>query len=250
MTILHTLDALLGRQRVVIWQYEQGLLYRHGRFVQALEPGEYTFWPWQRAHVESVDMREQSFTISGQEMLTSDRIAVRVTLLAQYAVADAPQTRSATTDASARLYEDLQLELRGAVASRDLDTLLSDRHTFGAEIRAGVAEGAARYGLELRRVGLKDIILPGNVRDVMLREIEADRLGRAELVRARHDVAAARARANAAKLMAENPHMLRLKQLETLQQLAYGAGNVIVLPEMAGLLESLIAPKTNGSTEN
>ncbi len=237
MNMMDRLDALTLRQRITIWEHERGLLYRAGRFAQVLNPGMYIFRPWERAVVQQVDIREQSVTISGQEMLTSDRIAVRVTLIAQYIIADAALMARTTDNPYGRLYEDLQLELRGAVAARDLDTLLNDRHSFGDEVRAGAAEQAANYGLTLRRVGLKDIILPGNVRDVMLREIEADRLGRADLVKARHEVAAARARANAAKIMTDNPNMLRLKQLETLQQMAYGSGNIILLP--GDLLESL-----------
>src|SRR5262249_25092417 len=96
-------------------------------------------------------------------------------------------------------------------------------------------EPAKRYGVEVHRVGIRDVILPGEVRSVMLKEVEADRVGRAELVKARHEVAAARARANTAKVLSENPEVARLQEIEALVNLAGKNGNVVLLPNLADL---------------
>src|SRR5207302_6913893 len=97
------------------------------------------------------------------------------------------------------------------------------------------AEPAKRYGVELNRVGIRDVILPGEVRQVMMQEVEADRAGRADLVKARHEVAAARARANTAKILAENPEVARMQELDALVALAGKGGNVVLLPGLADL---------------
>src|SRR5439155_20799095 len=103
-------------------------------------------------------------------------------------------------------------------------------------LQADVAARATNYGVELARVGVKDMVLPGAVRTLFLQEVEAEHKGRASLVAARHEVAAARARANTAKLLQENPHILRLQELETLAQLASKSGNVLIIPGLQGLL--------------
>ena len=224
------------RRKVIVCEYERGLLYRRGRFVELLGPGRYVYWRWEGCQVDRVDIREVSLTIEGQEILSSDKIGVRVTLIAQYRVADPIAARHAVGDYHGQLYQDLQLSLREAIAGRSLEELLKDRAALSDELQAGVAPRAKRYGVELSRVGVKDVVLPGAVRAVFLQEVEAELKGRAGLVAARHEVAAARARANTAKLLQENPHLLRLRELETLAALASKAGNVLIIPGLDAFL--------------
>ena len=224
------------RTVVVVREYERGLLYHQGRFVEVLAPGRYASWAWQGRRIERVDIREASQTIEGQEVLTGDKIGVRVTLIAQFRVADPVAARHAVVDYGTQLYQDLQLTLREAITGRTLEELLKERDALSGSLNEGVAARAKRYGVELTRVGVKDIVLPGSVRAVFLQEVEADLKGRASLVAARHEVAAARARANTARLLQENPQMLRLQELETLAQLASKAGNVLIIPGLESLL--------------
>ena len=112
-----------------------------------------------------------------------------------------------------------------------------------------MAPRAAKYGVELSRVGVKDIVLPGAVRSVFLQETEAELKGRANLVAARHEVAAARARANTARLLQENPHLLRLQELELLASLASKSGNVIVIPGLDRLFAREPVPPESSSTK-
>jgi regulator of protease activity HflC (stomatin/prohibitin superfamily) len=221
---------------VVVREYERGLFYRDGKFVELLPPGRYSHWRWEHTRIEPVDVREVSQTVEGQEILTADKIGVRVTLIAQYRVADPVAARHTVGDYAAQLYQDLQLTLREAITGRTLEDLLKERETLSGNIRTEVAPRAARYGLELSRVGVKDVVLPGAVREVFLQEVEAELKGRASLVAARHEVAAARARANTAKLLQENPQILHLQELETLAKLASKSGNVLILPGLHALL--------------
>jgi regulator of protease activity HflC (stomatin/prohibitin superfamily) len=224
------------RRTVVVREFERGLLYHHGKFVELLPPGRYRFWNWDDRHVDRVDTREVSQTVEAQEVLTSDKIGVRVTLIAQFRVADPVAARHQVADFREQLYQDLQLTLREAITGRTLEDLLKERDALSRDLQASVAARAKAYGVELSRVGVKDMVLPGAVRAVFLQEVEADLKGRAGLAAARHEVAAARARANTARLMQENPQLLRLQELETLAQLASKSGNVLIIPGLETLL--------------
>ena len=193
------------------------------------------YWVWEHTHIDPVDIREVSQTVEGQEILTSDKIGVRVTLIAQFKVADPVVARHSVGDHTSQLYQDLQLTLRDAITGRTLEELLKERDVLSGRIQEDVAQRAKKYGVELTRVGVKDMVLPGTVRTVFLQEVEAELKGRASLVAARHEVAAARARANMAKLLQENPHILRLQELETLAALASKAGNVLIIPGLQAL---------------
>lgn len=217
-------------------EYERGLLYEKGQFREQLLPGHYSYWSWHHKNVDIVDMRETSQTIEGQEILSSDRIGVRVTLIAQYQVCDAVTAKHSVENFVSQLYQDLQLTLREAVTTKSLEELMKNRQPLSGEILDAVAPRTNTYGVELKRVGIKDIVLPGSVRSVFLQELEADLKGRANLVAARHEVAAARARANTAKLLQENPSLLRLQELELIQSLASKNGNVVVIPGLERLL--------------
>jgi regulator of protease activity HflC (stomatin/prohibitin superfamily) len=224
------------RKVQIVREYERGLLYRNGKFVELLAPGRYAFWRWEHVLIDRIDVRELSQTIDGQEVLTSDKIGIRVTLIAQFKVTDPIVARHTVNDYLAQLYQDLQLTLREAITGQSLEELLKERESLSSNILTAVAPRVQHYGVALTRVGVKDIILPGSVRTIFLQEVEAELKGRANLVAARHEVAAARARANTAKLLHENPHLMRLQELEALTQLASKSGNVVILPGLSGLL--------------
>jgi regulator of protease activity HflC (stomatin/prohibitin superfamily) len=230
------MERLSLSQVVEVWEYERGLLYERGRFVRVLEPGRYRLWFWQHRAIEKVSLRQTSQTISGQEVLTTDKVPVRVTLIAQYAVTDPQLALHAVESYVERLYQDLQLTLREMISTRDVDTLLSDREALSTHLYESVVEAAKAYGVSLDRVGVKDVILPGSVQRVFLQEVEADRAGRAALVAARHETAAARAKANTAKLMRDNPAIMRLQELDALVAMASKQGNVLIVPGLEALL--------------
>jgi regulator of protease activity HflC (stomatin/prohibitin superfamily) len=185
--------------------------------------------------VAKVSLREMSHVVAGQGILTADRIEVRISLVAQYRVTDPLLAVNAVENYTEQLHQELQLALRDTIAGRTLDEVLDGRAEVAGELSRLSTEPAKRYGVEVTRVGIRDVILPGEVRQVMMQEVEADRAGRAELVRARHEVAAARARANTAKVLAENPEVARLQEIEALVNLAGKSGNVVLLPNLAEL---------------
>jgi regulator of protease activity HflC (stomatin/prohibitin superfamily) len=222
---------------IEVWEYERGLLYERGRFARVLEPGRYRLWFWQHRAIQAVSLREVSQTIAGQEVLTTDKVPVRVTLIAQYAVSDPELALHAVENYVEHLYQDLQLALRDSISTRSIDELLAEREALSTELGEAVRERAAAYGVAVKQVGVKDIILPGSVQRVLLREVEAEREGRAELIAARHETAAARAKANTARIIHESPAILRLQELEAMVTLASKEGNVLILPGLGRLLD-------------
>jgi regulator of protease activity HflC (stomatin/prohibitin superfamily) len=225
----------LGKE-VTVFEYERALLYREGRLDRVLGPGRYRFWASDPVEVAKVSLREASHVVAGQGVLTADKVEVRVTLVAQHRVTDPTLALQAVENPTDRLHQDLQLALREVVSARLLDQLLEGRAEIAAELLRLTAEPAQRYGVEVTRVGLRDVMLPREVQQVMMKEVEADRTGRADLVKARHEVAAARARANTAKILAETPEAARLQELDVILKLAGKSGNVVLLPGLADLL--------------
>lgn len=242
MTPMKRAGFLGSRKEVTVFEYERGLLYREGKLERVLDPGRYSFTRDEPVEIAKVSLREASHIVSGQALLTSDKIEVRVTLVAQYRVTDPKLALQGVENYTEQLHQELQLALRDVVAARTMDQLLEGRAEIGTELLRLSVEPAKRYGVELTRVGLRDVILPREVQRVLMMEVEADRTGRADLVKARHEVAAARARANTAKLLAETPEVARMQELDALLALAGKSGNVVVLPNLA----ELFLPKRNG----
>lgn len=234
------------RKEVTVIEYERGLLYRDGKLERILDPGRYVFDDKEEVEVEKVSLRQMSHVVAGQGMLTSDRIEVRITLVAQYRVLDPQLAIHSVENFVDQLHQELQLALREVIAGRTIDQVLEDRSAIGTELLTKTVESAKAYGVEVNRVGIRDIILPGEVRRVMMQEIEADRAGRADLIKARHELAAARARANTAKVLAENPEVARLQELDALVALAGKSGNVVFLPNLA----ELFVPRKNGKASD
>ncbi len=224
------------RDDVTILEYERGLLYRDGKMEKLLPPGRYRSWVWENVRIVKVSLRQMSHIVTGQEILTSDRVEVRISLVAQYAVTDPLLAINSVENYTEQLHQELQLALRDVVAARALDQLLEARNELGSELLEKTAAAALTYGVALKRIGVRDIVMPGNVRTIMLKEVEADRQARADLVKARGEIAVARAKANTAKILADNPNASRMQELDALVQLAGRSGNVVLLPNVADLL--------------
>jgi regulator of protease activity HflC (stomatin/prohibitin superfamily) len=231
-------------KEITVFEHERGLLYREGKLERVLEPGRYSFWAREPVEAAKVSLREMSHIVPSQGILTSDRIEVRVTLVAQYRVTDPILAVQGVENFTEQLHQELQLSLRDVVAARSLDQLLEGRSEIGAELLRLVVEPARRYGVEVSRVGLRDVMLPREVQQVMMREVEADRTGKADLVKARHEVAAARARANTAQILTESPAVARMQELDAILKLAGKSGNVIVLPNLADLFVPRRSPES------
>jgi regulator of protease activity HflC (stomatin/prohibitin superfamily) len=198
----------------IIKDTHRGLYYEDGKLAKVLEAGRYKIPQRSRLFkrlptVECllVDVRERELTIKGQEILTSDKVAIRVSILVQFRVSD-PQAAIHTVDSFAdRLYSDVQLAARRALASMTLEEILTNRNRLSEEILSDVKESATGYGVTIRRADVKDLIFPGNLQEIMNRVLAAERNSQAQLVEARTraevDEIQARSRAEATRREAE-----------------------------------------------
>jgi regulator of protease activity HflC (stomatin/prohibitin superfamily) len=211
----------------VVENHEAGLLYVEGRLVERLAPGRHAFWTvGRKIEVKRLDLRPQAVEITAQEMLTRDRIALRVTLTAFRKVVDPERTVATVPDVDAWLYRLVQFAIREAVAGRTLDEVLSAKAALDAELRDYVRARVAESGVEVTELGVKDVILPGEIRELVNKVVEAERVAKANLIRRQEETAATRSLLNTARLMEENPLLLRLKELESLERLVEKVGRI------------------------
>jgi regulator of protease activity HflC (stomatin/prohibitin superfamily) len=225
--------AMVARERNtlmvehVVENHEAGLLYVEGRLTEKLAPGRHAFWiAGRKIEVKRLDLRPQAVEITAQEMLTKDRIALRVTLTAFRRIVDPERAVGMVADVDAYLYRLVQFAIREAVASRTLDEVLSAKNALDAELRAFVRERMAETGIEVAELGVKDVILPGEIRELVNKVVEAERTAKANLIRRQEETAATRSLLNTAKLMEENPLLLRLKELESIERLVEKVGRI------------------------
>ena len=206
---------------------EAGLLFVDGQLIERLSAGRHAFWAVGRTvKIGKVDMRPTPLEVTAQEILTKDRVGIRVTLTAFTRVMDPEKAALAAGDVANTLYRLVQFAIREAVATRTLDEILAARDTIDREVRAFVTERAGVLGVEIGEIGVKDVILPGDVRDLLNKVVEAERTAKANLIRRQEETAATRSLLNTARLMEDNPLLLRLKELEALEKLVEKVGRI------------------------
>lgn len=226
---------------VEVGDYQVGLLVVDGEFREVLAPGCHVFWTVkQRVNVELLETRIQAMEVQGQEILTRDKVSLRLNLAAQFRVADAVLARGRLHKPVDWLYRELQFALRAAVGARDLDRLLEDKGQVDREVFEMVAAAATEYGLELRGVGIKDVILPGEMKEILNQVVQAEKAAQANVIKRREETAATRSLLNTAKLMDENPTLLRLKELETLEKVTEKVDRLTVFGGLDGVLRDTV----------
>lgn len=213
--------------RIVVQEWERVLLYRDGRFEEALEPGRHRRLRWRRRRVRVV-VRPRLLVVPGQEVLTADGLSVRVSLTVACRTADPRRWHESVEDADAFVYAALQVALREAVAGRTLDELLTARDTVPEDVRQRVGTAAEAVGVAVESLALRDVMVPAELRRAAAEVATARAQGQAALERARGEVAAIRALANAARMVAEQPALL---QLRTLQAVEAGGATVVLTPD-------------------
>src|SRR5262249_35194643 len=184
----------MPEREIIIKDTHRGLWYEDGVLTQVLGAGRYelpqpTWLPFARrrpqVEVVIVDMRARDLTIKGQEILTSDKVAIRVSILVQFAVVDAKSALHAVANFEERLYSDVQLAARRSLAAMTLEDILTNRHRLSEDILREVKESAAGYGVAIARADVKDLVFPGNLQEIMNRVLAAERMSQAQLVEAR-----------------------------------------------------------------
>lgn len=207
--------------------FEKGLRFRNGRFVEVLEPGRYRVRRlFVQERIETVDLRQTTLVLQGQEMMTLDKVTLRLTSVATLRVKDPVAAILTVEDYEKQLYSDIQLALRAHVGALDLDALLAAKSRLGERILEEVKLGADGYGVEVLNVGLRDIVLPGEMKAILNQVMEARKKAEASNIERREETAATRSLANTAQLLEKNPTLMRLKEMEVLERIASKAPNL------------------------
>ncbi|MBL9123626.1 MAG: slipin family protein [Planctomycetaceae bacterium] len=217
-----------------------GVLFIDGEFVATLPPGRYAFWK-NLAQVKFVqeDLREAMFDVAGQDIMTADKVTLRMNAIVTYRIVDARASVSTVEDVRQTLYREAQLALRAVVGARELDTFLTEKDGVADELADMVRTRAKALGVELIAVGIRDVILPGEMKDLMNKVTEAKKAAEANLIARREETAAIRSQANTAKLLTDNPTLMRLRELEILEKISANSKLNILLGEK-GLADRVV----------
>ena len=210
---------------VVVFENERGVVYKQGKFHRILQPGGHWVYTFLEK-VQKIDIRSRFITIPGQDVLSSDNIGVRVSVAVNFRVEDPFKALNSAFNYTESLYLILQLELRDLFGSTPIDELLAKRKDIGNALLEKSKEKAAELGLVLLSADIKDIMLPGDLKNIFAQIVNARNEGLAALERARGESASLRNLANTAKLLENNPALLQLRILQALES---KSGNTIVL---------------------
>lgn len=200
---------------------ERGLLFVDGVFKEVLEAGIYTWWKNAiNIAVSKIDIRVLSIDINGQEMLTKDKAQVRVNFFVRYQVVDIMRALLENKEHERQLYTLMQLLLRSYIGQWTLDEIMEKKDDINRFIGAEAAVQAARLGLEIHFCGMKDLILPGDVRDIMNQVLVAEKRAQANIITRREETASTRSLLNTAKLMEDNSMLFKLKEMEYVEKIS------------------------------
>jgi regulator of protease activity HflC (stomatin/prohibitin superfamily) len=213
--------------RVTVMEWERRLQFTDGRFVKVLPPGRHRY-NRRRSSLLTVDMRQRSTTVPGQELLTADGVTLKVSVLMVWRITDPLAFLTASASAEYDLYNAAQLAVRDAVAATAFDDVLADRNRLSAGLAQATAARLDGLGIELVSATVKDLMLPGELRRAAIETLLARERGKAELEHARAETASLRTLANAAKLLQDHPVLL---QLRTIQAAASPGTTVVLTPD-------------------
>jgi len=207
--------------------YEKALLFKDGRFERILESSTYYFWKNATPiTVQKVDARQQKFEVSGQEILTKDKAALRINFFALYQVIDVKKALMENKDFEKQLYILLQLALREFIGSLSLDEMLEKKESVSTSIVEKLKSKVEKLGVALLDSGIRDVILPGEVKDIMNQVLVAQKKAQANIITRREETASTRSLLNTAKLMEDNDMLFKLKEMEYVEKISEKINNI------------------------
>lgn len=209
--------------------YEKAIMIVNDKFVKILEHGTYHFWKnEQTIKILKADMRQLQLEIAGQELLTKDKATVRINFYAQYKVTVVENALMHSKDYEKQLYITLQLALRAFVGAYTLDELLEQKETIAKAVLEDVKTQANKLGVNVLYAGLRDVILPGEMKAIMNQVLVAHKKAQANVVTRREETASTRSLLNTAKLMEDNSMLFKLKEMEYVEKIADKIGEITV----------------------
>ncbi len=224
---------------VIVKEGEVGLVYYDHVLQHQLSRGEYCFWNYQYNITQNVlDLKQKELNIVGQEILTKDKISIRMNVACMYRIRDAVEFAATVSNLQAELYSAAQLAIREIVGNYKLDEILEIREQISQEIYEALQKKEHMFCVSFLTAGIKDIILPGEIREIMNSVLVAEKTAQANVIARREEVASTRSLLNTAKLMEENSTLFKLKELEYLERICDKVGDISVNGN-AGMVEEL-----------
>ena len=216
-------------RRFVVLNFEKGLLFVNGLFEKELTAGTYYFWNNTiSVEVKNADIRQQQMEISGQELLTKDKATLRINFFVSFQIVDIVKALVNIKDAEKQLYILMQLALRAFVGNFTLDELLSRKEAIAKEILQEVTTKIDDLGLVVSDAGIRDVILPGDMKEIMNQVLVAEKKAQANTIMRREETASMRSMLNTAKLMEENETLWKLKEMEYVEKIADKIGEITI----------------------
>ena len=218
-----------------------GLVYQHGLYVRRNNAGRHVIWGcgWK---MNLIDLRKASLLVAGQEVLTADSVSLKISLLVTYKVTEPVKAAHETQNSLSDLYNTAQLALRAVVNGVAVEALLNQRLEIGAQLLARVQPEAAKIGINVLAIEVKDVMFPAELKRAFADVLKAKQEGQAALERARGESASLRNLANAARVLEGNPALMNLRLMQSLSA-AQMAGNTLVLGLPGGFV-----PLKNGKS--
>ncbi|WP_272690383.1 MULTISPECIES: slipin family protein [Providencia] len=247
MNRLNTKKRIQGRELTLLVQipaWHVGVLKIDGVVETLLPPGKYGYWCIEHTpEVEVIDTRLLALDVSGQEILTKDKVTLRINLSANWRYSDILLAYAKLSQPVDYLYRELQFALREIIGTRSLDELLENKQLIDELMLQQITHCVTEFGLTVESIGVKDIILPGDMRTILSQVVEAEKAAQANVIRRREETAATRSLLNTAKVMENNPIALRLKELETLESIAHRIDQISVYGGLDQVLNGLVKIK-------
>lgn len=230
--------------RVDVSPYQKARLYFNKQFQGLLEPGTYYFWKTGTAvDVSYVDTRLTQMNVTGQEILTQDKVSLRINFVCNVRVTDCVKVVTEIDDYEEQIHVAAQLALRDYVGRHKLDEILEEKEAISQYVLQRLQAQAAGWYVEIPGGGVKDIVLPGEIRDIMNTVLAAEKRAQASVITRREEVASTRSLLNTARLMEENATLFRLKEMEYMERICQNVGSIQVsgtgdlLAQLAALLK-------------
>ncbi len=213
--------------KVEVADHQKARLYFNRKFVRLLDAGTYYFWKTPvRIDVDFVDTRLTQMNVQGQEILTADKVSLRINFVLNYRVTDYVAIKSEVDDFAEQLHVAAQLALREYVGRYKLDEILENKEDMSCFVFDRLKAKEADLFVEITDTGVKDIILPGEIREIMNTVLVAEKRAQANVITRREEVASTRSLLNTAKLMDENKTLYKLKELEFVERICENVGNI------------------------
>lgn len=213
--------------KVEVAEYQKARLYFNKKLERILDAGTYYFWNTSvKVDVGFVDTRLTQMNITGQEILTADKVSIRVNFVCNYRVTDYVRILTEIDDYEEQMHVTAQLALREYVGRHKLDDILESKEQMSQFVFAKLKAKEGDLFVEITDAGVKDIILPGEIREIMNTVLVAEKRAQANVITRREEVASTRSLLNTAKLMEENQTLYKLKELEYVERICENVGHI------------------------